>query len=347
MGFASKHDVIAAGFRAIAASGADRWLAPLARGIGAILMFHHVRPARDDGFQPNRLLEITPEHLDLVLHLVRELGWNIVSMDEVPERLARGEGRFVVLTFDDGYRDNRDHALPILRRHGAPWTLFVTTDYASGTGRLWWLELEEAIRASERISLGGHSYPAATPAEKAAAFAAIYARLRGGPEPALRDATAGLCRAAGVDRSALAPELCLSWDEIAALVAAEPSLTIGAHTLSHPMLAKWDEPTARREIVNARAELEARLGREVRHFAYPVGDPTSAGPREFALAREAGYASAVTTRPGHLFAAHANHLTALPRVSVSGLYQSEAAMRSLLSGVPFLAWNRGRRVNVG
>ena len=143
----SKHDVIAAGFRAIAASRADLWLGPLACGLGLILTFHHVRPARDDGFQPNRLLEITPEHLDRTLTLVREAGFEIVPLDAVPERLARGEGRVVAPTFDDGYRDNRDHARPVLRRHGAPWTMFVTTDYADGRGRLWWLELEQAIRA--------------------------------------------------------------------------------------------------------------------------------------------------------------------------------------------------------
>lgn len=342
----SKHKVIAAGFRAIAASRAESWLAPLARGIGAILMFHHVRPARADPFQPNRLLEVTPEHLDLTLGLARELGWEIVSLDEVPDRLARGKGRFLALTFDDGYRDNRDHALPVLRRHGVPWTMFVTTDYASGRGSLWWLELEEAIRASERVSLHGREHAAGTPAEKAAAFRALYAGLRAGAEKDLRAATAALCDRAGFDRAALAGRLCLSWDELRSLSASEPALTVGAHTLSHPMLAKGDEAEARREIAASRSEIGERIGRPVRHLAYPVGDPASAGPREFALARQAGYATAVTTRPGHLFPAHAAHLAALPRLSVNGQFQTGAAMRALLSGVPFLLWNRGRRLNV-
>lgn len=341
-----KHRLIGAGFAAIAATGADRWLAPLARGAGAILMFHHVRPASPDAFQPNALLEITPEHLDRTLGLVRRLGYAFASLDEVPDRLRRGDGRFVALTFDDGYRDNRDHALPILRRHGAPWTMFVTSDYASGTGRLWWLELEAVVRALPRVALDGRAWPAGTAAEKRAAFAAVYADLRAGPEARLRDVLAGWCDAAGIDRDGLVRAQCLGWPELAGL-AGEPGLALGAHTLTHPMLAKHDEATARREIFDGRAELAARLGREVRHLAYPVGDPTSAGPREFRLAAEAGFATAVTTRPGHLFARHRDHLTALPRVSVNGLHQSEAAVRALLSGVPFLAWNRGRHVDVG
>ena len=347
MGSNLRHRVIGAGLAAIAATGADTWLAPLARGRGAILMFHHVRPARPDPFQPNALLSITPEFLDRTLSCVSRLGWDVVGLDEVPARLADPRSRrFVALTFDDGYRDNRDHALPVLRSHGAPWTLFVTTEYLSGEGRLWWLELEEVVRRSDRIVWGGGTLPAGTAAEKEAAFAAIYRDLRAGPEERLRAAIADRCDALGIDRAALVRGLCLGWDELADLAAAEPRLTVGAHTLSHPMLAKHDEATARREIAECRALIEARLGRPVRHFAYPVGDPGSAGPRDFRLAREAGYATAVTTRPGHLFAGHASHPTALPRVSINGLHQSDAAVRSLLSGVPFLAWNRGRRINV-
>lgn len=341
-----KHRVIGAGLDLVAATGADRWLRPWAQGAGLILTFHHVRPASPDPFRPNALLEITPEHLDRTLTWARRLGFAIVALDDVPERLAgRGEP-FVALTFDDGYRDNRDHAAPILRRHGAPWTLFVTTDYADGAGRLWWIELEAAVRALDRLLLDGRELPARDPAQKSAAFAAAYRALRAGPEARLRDTIARWCDEAGIDRAALVRSLCLGWDELVEL-RGEPGLTIGAHTLTHPMLAKGGEEEARREIVESRRILEARLGRPVRHLSYPVGDPKSAGPREFRLALEAGFATAVTTRPGHLFPGHAGHLAALPRVSVNGLYQSEAAMRALLSGVPFLAWNRGRRVNVG
>src|SRR5919199_200492 len=151
---ALKHRLFSAGFKAIAATRADRWLRPVAQGAGVILTFHHVRPWRERDFAPNRLLEITPEFLDLTLRALRQRGFDIVPLDEVPPRLAAGQGRapFAALTFDDGYRDNVEHALPVLRRHGAPWTLFATVDYAEGRGRLWWLELEEAIARLDRVS---------------------------------------------------------------------------------------------------------------------------------------------------------------------------------------------------
>ena len=344
-----KHRLFAAGFAATAALKADRWLRPLAQGCGAILMLHHVRPWRERAFAPNRLLEITPEFLDRVLSLTAELGFDLVPLDEVPSRLAAPGRPFAALTFDDGYRDTAEHALPVLRRHDAPFTVFVTTGFADGTGRLWWVELEEAIARLDRVAVtvGGERFAAScrTPEEKAAAFDGLYRLVRSGSEEHLRATVALLSAEAGLDSAAITRSLCLGWDELAAL-AREPGAGIGGHTLSHPMLAKWPAAFARRETAEGKAVIEARLGLAVRHFAYPVGDQTSAGPREFALARDAGFTTAVTTRPGHLFPAHRTHLHALPRVSVNGLHQSEAAVRAMLSGVPFMAWNRGRRLNV-
>lgn len=346
-----RHKAFSAAFTAIAATGADRWGRALAQGKGAILTLHHVRPATAGGFRPNGLLEITPDFLDRALTLIRAEGYDIVSLDEALARLADpGPGRFfVALTFDDGYRDNLDHAWPVLAKHQAPWTLYVVRGFAERTARLWWLELEEAIRTLPRISValpdGRFEALAGTDAEKQRAFEQLYWRLRKGPEAILLSAISALTTQAGIDPVGLVERECVPTETLRSLAGA-PGVTIGAHTLSHPMLAKHPEEVARREIAASKAWLEEELGIPARHFAYPVGDPGSAGPRELALAREAGFASAVTTRPGHLFSEHAEHLQALPRVSLNGLHQSEAAVKALLSGLPFLLWNRGRKVAV-
>jgi peptidoglycan/xylan/chitin deacetylase (PgdA/CDA1 family) len=93
------------------------------------------------------------------------------------------------------------------------------------------------------------------------------------------------------------------------------------------------------------AVIEAALGTRPRHLSYPVGDKTSAGPREFALARELGFATAVTTRPGMLFPEHRAHLTALPRISLNGEFQSPRYVRVLVSGAATALWNGFRRVD--
>lgn len=347
-----RHKAFSATFEAMALMRADRWGKAIGQGRGAILTLHHVRPAPATGFRPNALLEIEPDFLERVVKLVRAEGYEIVSLDEAVERLTshRPSPFFVVLTFDDGYRDNLDHAWPVLGRHQVPWTMFVTPGFADRTARLWWLELEEAIRVLPRFSLdwpgGGFSARTGTDTEKQLALARLYWRLRKGPEEILLAAISDLGRQAGIDPVALVERECLPWEVLRSLAGA-PGVTIGAHTLSHPMLAKHPEEVARLEIAGSKARLEAELGLRIRHFAYPVGDPGSAGPREFALARAAGFDSAVTTRPGQLFDMHARHLHALPRVSLNGLHQSESALRGLLSGLPFLLWNRGRKLNVG
>ena len=112
------------------------------------------------------------------------------------------------------------------------------------------------------------------------------------------------------------------------------------------MLAKHPLDVAAREIADSKTIIEREIGRPVRHFAYPVGDPGSAALREFILARETGFASAVTTRPGMIFAEHGAHPHALPRLSVNGNHQNLAALDILLSGAPFMLLNKGRKLSV-
>ena len=343
-----KQRMIGAGFAVLTGTRLHRRLAPLTRGQGAIFMLHHVRPWQQRPFAPNRLLEIEPAFLDAALHRVTALGFDLVSMDEALRRIGSAGARpFVALTFDDGYRDALEHALPILERHQAPITLYVTTGFAERTARLWWVELEEAIAALAHIdvTVGGTrlSLPSRGADEKAAAFRTLYWLLRAGPEDRLLATIAALSVEAGLDGRAIVERLCLDWDGVRTL-ARHPLCTIGVHTLTHAMLAKREATAARHELAESRRQIEMATGLPARHLAYPVGDPTSAGPRDYAIAADLGFASAVTTRPGMIFPGHRGHETALPRLSVNGNWQSLAALEVLLSGVPFALWNGGRRV---
>ena len=345
-----KQTTIGAGFRLFRSTGAHRLAARWTGGAGAILMFHRVRPWSGDGFAPNRLLEITPEFLSDTLDVLRELDFDIVTMDEAVARIGEnGSGRrFAALTFDDGYRDNAEFALPVLKRHGAPFTMYAVPGYADGTAGLWWVELEEAVRHARSIDveISGQRFclTDSNAEEKLDSFNRLYWLLRALPEARLRAVIRDLAERAGIDWRQITRDACLDWDGLAA-IAAEPLCTIGAHTMTHPMLAQLSESEMRAQMIESRAAIEARLGIKVAHLAYPVGDPGSAGPREFKAAAELGFASAVTTRPGMLFNEHAAHVTALPRLSVNGNWQDRAALEVLLSGAPFALWNRGRRVN--
>src|SRR5204862_6034055 len=115
--------------------------------------------------------------------------------------------------------------------------------------------------------------------------------------------------------------------------------------VNHVMLVKLPEKTARSEMEMSRTVLEAALGRCPEHLSYPVGDRASAGPREFRIAAELGFKTAVTTRPGVIFPEHRYHLTALPRISLNGEYQQRRYAKVLMSGAATALWNSFLRVD--
>src|ERR1019366_8873192 len=346
-----RNNVIRAGLEALYLTGAHYLLRPIFSGVGAIFMLHHVRPRRDAEFQPNHHLEVTPEFLRAMLAHLRSRGIEIITMDEVHQRLVERNfsRRFACFTLDDGYRDNRDFALPVMREFEAPLTVYVASDFAQGTGKLWWIALELVIAKASSIEamIGGVAtrLDTSTPAAKQAAFDRLHDWLRGLPgEHDIRREIGALCARHGVDEAAVCRELCMSWDELKPF-ADNPLVTIGAQTITHCNLARQTEAIASHEMAISRARIESALQRPVVHFAYPYGDKVAAGAREFALAQAAGFRTAVTTRPGMIFPESAEHLTALPRVSLNGNYQDTRILPVLTSGAATAMWNGFRRID--
>jgi peptidoglycan/xylan/chitin deacetylase (PgdA/CDA1 family) len=345
-----KKSLIRAAFEALYFSGAHRMLSPLCRGVGAIFMLHHVRPPRFDRFQPNRTLEIAPGFLEAVVTMLRDADVDLVSLDEMHRRLTERDfrRRFACMTLDDGYRDNREWAYPIFRRHQVPFAIYVPSSFPDRLGNLWWLALEQAIANTDSLAFAFgeeiRRVPCASAAEKREAFARVYWWLRSLPSnEQIFAVVADLAARCGVDCAALCEAYCMTWNEIADL-ARDPLVTIGAHTVNHVILAKSSDAVARFEM--SRAALQAALGTPPAHFSYPIGDESAAGAREFRLAQEIGYKTAVTTRPGVLFAEHADHLAALPRLSINGEFQQQRYVQVLLSGAGTGVWNGFRRLNV-
>jgi len=346
-----RNNVIRAGLGALYFTGAHHLLRPIFSGVGAIFMLHHVRPRRDVEFQPNRHLEVAPEFLRAMLAHLRSHGVDIITMDEVHRRLIERNfsRRFACFTLDDGYRDNRDFALPVMRDFDAPFAVYVASDFAQGSGRLWWIALEMVIAktSSIEVAMGGDAVrlDTSTPAAKQAAFDRLHGWLRALPgEHDIHREIGALCARHGVDEIAICRDLCMSWDELKPF-AEDPLITIGAHTITHCNLARQTEQIAGHEMAISRARIEETLQRPVVHLAYPYGDKIAAGAREFALARAAGFKTAVTTRPGMIFPESADHLTALARVSLNGNYQDTRIFPVLTSGAATAVWNGFRRID--
>lgn len=344
--------IIRTGLETLYFTGMHHVMRPLVGGVGSILTLHHVRPRRPDAFQPNRLLEVTPKFLEKLLRRLVRARVDVISLDEMHQRFITGDfkRRFVCITFDDGYKDVKEFAYPLLKKYELPFAMYIPTGFPDRLGEMWWLALEAVIAQNSRIGavINGKDqfFDCGSIREKRELYDAVYGYVRSmKTEDELRKFVRDLCATYRVDIASFCRDLCMDWQELAEM-AADPLVTIGAHTVNHMMLKKIpSDDVARAEMEMSRSVLEAALGKRPEHLAYPVGDPTSAGPREFRIAAELGFKTATTTRPGVLFKAHRDHLTALPRISVNGEFQRQRYLQVLMSGAGTALLNGFRRVN--
>jgi peptidoglycan/xylan/chitin deacetylase (PgdA/CDA1 family) len=331
-------------------SGLHHALRPLFGGLGAILTFHRVQPAGPAAFQPNDILEVDTNFLERLVQHFRRKELDLVSIDEVWRRLVeRDYSRpFVALTFDDGYRDNLEHAWPVLKRHGVPFALYVATSFPDRLGELWWVALERVIAKIDRlvVEMDGATrfIECGDTSGKRRAFEEVYWWLRSmKTDDELRNAVRDICARYGVDIKAPSTELCMDWSEIAEM-AEDPLCTIGAHTVNHVFLSKVARESVRTEMQRSVEVIESALGKRPEHFAYPYGDIQSAGPREFKIAAEVGFKTAVTTRANVITARNRDTPMALPRISVNGKFQAPRYVDVLMSGLPFAVQRKLREM---
>ena len=272
-----------------------RWLSPQgAGGRLTILIFHRVLA------EPDLMFPDVPDvrRFDQIL---RWLGsWlNVMPLDAASRALASGSlpDRAAAITFDDGYADNFINAMPRLRAHGMSATFFIVTGALDG-GRMWNDTIIEAMRRCRNveldlreIELGGYSL--GSPEARRAASEAVIDQLK------YRDVSARLAAAERVAQLAkVVPrtDLMMTVEQVKSMRHA--GMQIGAHTVSHPILARLSRDNARQEMANSKIFLEKVLGEKVGLFAYPNGKPgEDFHDQHAALAREIGFDAAVTTAP--------------------------------------------------
>lgn len=333
-----KRAVITAGLEAsfvLARLGLARGL----RGRGVIFTLHHVRPKETEGFQPNRHLAITPEFLDAAIRCLSACGYRFLRLQDVPAALAEPEAAppFAVFTLDDGFRDNRDHALPVFERHGVPFTIFVCKGLSERSHSMWWETAAALIRKRDRLTLclpaGRIDIDCSTLGAKEHAFETAARHLMAGDEAkgvAQLDAAAN---AAGISPLALVSETVMDRDELTQL-ARHPLVSYGAHTVSHRGLAELNNDELLAEYNESADYVAAITGARPTTFAYPYGDARSATVRTAGYADWAGFKVSVTTRAGTLTPASLDNPQLLPRISLNGLYQKARYVEALASGLP-------------
>lgn len=331
------------------ATGLSAASARLLGGLGAIFMLHRVGPPQNASGL-NAFLSCAPQFLDELFDTLKRERWRFVTLDEVADRLRAGHGdeRFAAVTLDDGYRDNAESGAPVFAAHQVPYAVFICPGLIDGPTYLWWEVAAAIIEARDKVTFRTFGGPleleCATATQKQAAYDRLTAYLTGEvDEDTQRILMTRFAADHGIDVDAHRRGSIMGWDEIRAL-AADPLCTIGAHTIHHFSLRRLDRERAMEEIAGSVHRISAETGETPRHFAYPYGGPSAVGEREVDLVRQAGLATAVTTRHGLLQPGHADHLHALPRISLNGEYQRPHYVETMLSGLTVALANRGRRL---
>jgi peptidoglycan/xylan/chitin deacetylase (PgdA/CDA1 family) len=262
-----------------------------------ILVYHRVLPD-DDAFA---MSPVSSSAFDAQMALLRK-RFRVVSLDQLGAELDDGGPKpgTVCVTFDDGYRDNHDHALPILKKHGIPATIYLATGLI-GTGESSWYDKVLAVFRETRAArleyepAGFRAVPMADARARSALAHRLLEWLKAFP-PAERDAHIRDVAAAlgcGADAGSKAM---LDWDLVRSMHA--QGVAFGAHTVNHPILSRVAPDEMGAEIAGSKAAIENSIQHPVRHFAYPNGKRGDYNETTIAHLKRQGFVSAVTTNAG-------------------------------------------------
>ena len=227
-------------------------------------------------------------------------NFNILPLSEAVNKLRNGTlpSRAACITFDDGYADNAEIALPILQKHGVTATFFIASGFLDG-GRMWNDTVIESVRRAKgdtldlnAIGLGNHAI--ATLEQRRETLNLLIDKLKYLPHGARASQVDKLSTIIAAD---LPDNLMMTSAQVRQLH--DAGMEIGGHTLTHPILASIDDAAARTEIAEGKAKLEAIIDTPLRLFAYPNGKPgkdyLSAHVR---MIKDAGFEAAVSTAWG-------------------------------------------------
>lgn len=261
----------------------------------SVLIFHRVLREQDPLFPD----EMHARRFEAVCGWLA--GWfNVLPLDRAISALKAGTlpARSASITFDDGYADNLQVALPILRKHGLTATFFIATGFLDG-GRMWNDSIVESVRACAATSLdldwlGLGRFPLSSLHERRSAITSLIKQIKYRPLAERLELGAQL---AIQTRAHLPNDLMMTSEQVKTMH--QFGMQIGAHTVSHPILARLSDAQAGLEILDSKNILEQLLGERVGLFAYPNGKPEEDyTSRSVAIVRDMGFDAAVTTHWG-------------------------------------------------
>ncbi len=326
------------------AMGMNILLKPVFGGKGTILMFHRVIPKQNRQRIHNHLsLEITPEHLESIVQYFIQSSYDIIALDQLNEYLQKDK-RFVVFTFDDGYKDNLTYAYPVFKKYSIPFTIYICNAFPHHQVFLWWYYLEELLLQNNTIKIDSDHFRLQESIESIHQKEKVFYQIREAINNGVLalDDFESVLREYQVELPQNLSNYLLSWEDIKQM-AQDDLVTFGSHTLSHKALKSLHEDELKDEVTASEKELSKVLNKQIKHFAYPFGSKKEVSDREIAFVKKLGFNTATTTNLGNVFAEHQNHLFNLPRITVNA-QTSLSVLKMQLSGLYAMLDNKCKRI---
>jgi peptidoglycan/xylan/chitin deacetylase (PgdA/CDA1 family) len=300
-----------------------------------ILAYHRVLDDDPDDFAfDDDLISATTEDFRRQMEFARQ-NFNVISFRDL-EDPETGNGpwpeRALVVTFDDGYRDNYTQAFPILKELGLPATIFLITGHMDRSELFWWDLMafcfrHTPLRAATLAEVAPTPLPLSTREERRDALRRTLSWIKLASEETKSDFLSRLPGVLDVSPPSHTERMHLSWDEVCEM--ARHGIEFGSHTVTHPVLSQVGEHRLEEEVRQSKRDIEERLGTPSHAFCYPVGEESSYGDDARRAVERAGFRYAVSYREGTATAERFDRY-ALPRIRVETGYSHKAFRARLM-----------------
>lgn len=277
--------------------GTYNWAAGLIDVPVVVLIYHRVT---DLSFDP-QLLAVSPDNFHSQMRFLKE-NFPVLRFADDWSQVRK---RSVAVTFDDGYADNMLEALPILEEAGVPATFFVAAGNIGSSREFWWDEMERILLLGsdfpEQFELVdrqfGKVWPTRDKSERHSLYQELHLLIKKIDAPQRDNWLAQLRGWAGLQPEGRETHRAMTLAELQTL-AGSPLATIGAHTVTHSLLASQTLERQREELFQSKAQLEGWLNRKVSVFSYPFGGPNDYTHETVQLVKEAGFTKAASNFSG-------------------------------------------------
>jgi len=264
-----------------------------------ILSYHSVSDHRDQNFRyvaPN--IAVSPRVFESHIAFLSR-NYRIISLDDVVAWINGATSlprQAVVITFDDGYRDNFLYAYPILKKYGVTGTFYVVTDAIGNAHPLWTCEVRDLVHQAREghITLscvGSQRLDLSDEEAKKQTIQTVSRIMRCSNKKARRVLLQEMREKLARKEESPRHDVMMNWDELREMK--QGGMCIGSHSMSHPLLPEIPQEDAAIEIAGSKAKIEEELGAPVAHLAYPnPGGSVHVNEKVKALVRHAGYLTA-------------------------------------------------------